>query len=227
MWSSLLLAATSLLALPANAVSLSTLNLTLSEQLELTSSQADRIELLASKGGNKSFEFDFNESSNNTNGSVVTAVGTTFPALIGLDIAVFKFTLGPCGLIVPHTHPRSDEFVVVTEGTVTTQFLAEAGTEVYTATNMTEYRATIFPKGSVHTEWNPTCSESIFLGTFNSNDPGTVLVAPALFGLNQDVLGAQLDGVVNAEDISSIRHALPPDIVWSIDSCMKRCNISQ
>ena len=207
-------------------------SLTLDQELELAVNQIDRINILAQTGGNSSFKFDFNNppmgglAENTTNGSVVTAVGATFPALIGLDAAAFKFSLGPCGLIMPHAHPRADEFIVTTQGTIYTQFLTESGSEVI-SNNLTTYQSTIFPKGSIHFEFNPTCEDAVFMGFFNSNDPGTTLVPENLFSLDESIIISQFGGIISGADYGAIVKALPPGPVSAVESCLATCGIQK
>jgi hypothetical protein len=214
------------------AASSSGFSLTLDQQLELAVTQVERISILAANGGNSSFLFDFNNpptaavAENTTNGSVVAALGASFPALIGLDAAAIKFSLGPCGLIMPHTHPRADEFIVTTEGTIFTQFLTESGSELI-SNNISTYQSTIFPKGSIHFEFNPTCQDAIFLGFFNSNDPGTTLVPENLFSFDETIIISQFDGIISGADFEAIVKALPPGPVSAVESCLATCGIQK
>jgi len=205
-------------------------SLSLTERLELASTQIARIQLLADNGGNSSFKFSFNNppagavAENTTSGSVVAAVGASFPALIGLDASLVKFSLGPCAMIVPHMHPRADEFVITVSGTIFTQFITESGSEII-SNNISSYDSTIFPKGSIHLELNPTCKESVFLGFLNSNDPGTTLIAPGFFSLDETAVLTQLGGVVSGADLASIEKGLPAGPVAVVEQCLKACGI--
>lgn len=207
-------------------------SLTFAQQLELSTTAASRVSLLAQQGGNSSFVFDFNAppssaiADKSNTSRVISANANTYPALEGLDGAMNLFMVGPCGLILPHTHPRANEFVLVTQGQLNTQFLAEAGTPVI-SNNLTRYQATMFPMGSVHYELNPTCETSIFIGNFNNNDPGTLLVTPTLFSFDDVLVLNQLGGVVNGQDLESIRGALPHGPIGIIESCLERCGINK
>lgn len=207
-------------------------NLTLEQQLELATNGIERVDILAEQGGNESFVFDFNKppkaaiAQNVTSGSVVTAVGASFPALIGSDAAMYVFKLGPCGMIVPHSHTRADEFVITTEGEIFTQFLTESESQVITNT-LSEYQSSLFPMGSFHFEMNPTCKPATFIGNFNSNDPGNTFVAPNFFSQDDKAVLAQLGGVVSGKDLASIRDKLPEGPVASVEQCLKKCGINE
>ena len=93
--------------------------------------------LILAKGGNASFTFDFINPPNGSAsvfpaGKLIKANGATFPALTGVASSLVVATVGPCGLVAPHLHPRGDEFVVVTEGRLFTQFLSETGSILVT-----------------------------------------------------------------------------------------------
>jgi hypothetical protein len=201
---------------------------TLDEQLELATTQIERIEILVENGGNSSFVFDFNNPPaaaviNSSSGSIVSNVGSTFPALLGLDSSLIKFTLGPCGLIVPHFHPRGDEFILTVEGTIHTQFLTETGSTIV-SNDVNTWQSTIFPKGSIHFEMNPTCEQATFIGAFNSNDPGTAVVAPNFYALDSTALEWATGGVLSPAELDTIRNSLPPTPIALVEACVAACS---
>lgn len=51
---------------------------------------------------------------------------------------------------------------------------------------------TVFPQGSTHTEWNPDCTDAVFVAGFNSDDPGVKQDAQTTFGLSDEVMEAIL-----------------------------------
>jgi oxalate decarboxylase/phosphoglucose isomerase-like protein (cupin superfamily) len=201
----------------------------LDAQLQLATSSVQRVALLAA-GGNQSFVFDFN-SANGTQpppggGSVVLASASSFPALIGRQSAAALFTLNPCGLVPPHIHPRADEFILVTEGTVFTQFLTETGS-VLISNNLTTFSGTLFPQGSIHLEFNPTCGPAVFTAGFNSNDPGVSNVAANFLQFDEELVAANLGGdeVVSGADIAKIQANIPKDTIIAVQDCLKACGI--
>jgi len=206
-------------------------SLSLDDQLVLATTDIERISLVAA-GGDESFVFDFGNPPNGTQpppgpgGSVVAATAGTFPALIGRQAAAALFILNPCGLVVPHTHPRSNEFILVTQGTVFTQFLTESGSLLISNT-LTQYQGTLFPQGSIHLEFNPTCNTSIFTAGFNDNDPGVSAIAPNFLSLDPELIGATLggDNVISGAELASIEKALPAAVVIQVADCLKTCGI--
>ena len=200
-------------------------------QLLLAQTDVDRIALLAA-GGNQSFVFNFanpppgSQPPPGAGGSVVAATGATFPALIGRQSGAAVFTLNACGLVPPHTHPRSNEFIIVTEGTVFTQFITESGSVLIT-NNLTTYSGTLFPQGSIHLEFNPTCQKSIFTAGFNDNDPGVSNVAANFLSFDPELIGANLGGdqVISGADLENISAGIPKDTVIAVAECLKACGI--
>jgi hypothetical protein len=91
--------------------------------LKTAPSQVDRVKAL---GDN--FIFDFRGTlgvSEGRGGKTVAATARTFPALIGNGIAMTVGYLGPCGINLPHTHPRATEFnFVASVRTLTSQLLS-------------------------------------------------------------------------------------------------------
>jgi len=92
-----------------------------------------------------------------------------FPALIGTGVAMTLGFLGPCGFNTPHTHPRSAEINVCVQGNLVAEFQGENG-ETPITNNITQFQMTVFPQGAMHTEFNPDCTESIFVAGFASED---------------------------------------------------------
>lgn len=85
---------------------------------------------------------------------------------------------------------------------------------------------TVFPQGATHTEWNPDCTDAVFVAGFASEDPGVEQSAQTLFGLDPELVGADL-GVeaINGESIEMFRDRLPMNVALGVESCLKKCNI--
>jgi hypothetical protein len=232
-----LLAATAAFAAPA-IVKRQTAPVTpaLIVDLETADSAVERNQILVANGGNASFVFDFAHppagavagAGSGSVGNVTLASAATAPFLVGLDAALALAQVGPCGLVLPHIHPRADEFIIVTEGQFFTQFITENGASLITNT-LNQWGSTIFPKGSIHLEWNPTCHPASFVAAFNSNDPGISFVASNFVGLDDPVVIAALggDGIVSGADLDSIRQHLPPPVAVAVESCLSSCGISK
>jgi mannose-6-phosphate isomerase-like protein (cupin superfamily) len=161
-------------------------------------------------------------------GSASSANLETFPYLINSGVTVTKGTLGPCGIFLPHVHPRADEFFVVTEGEVDFGVLLELGLFENLAPHpevtgkLTKNKGTLFPKGSVHYQLNnsPDCKPVTIYTTLTSEDAGSTPILMDPLPGNATVGNAKR---VNAGDFSSVRAVTPLHIAKIVDECLARC----
>lgn len=148
-------------------------NLSLIQSLILAPKAVDRITLIPN---DSDFVFDFNNPPSDTlttgkGGHTVRADRESFPPLIGTGVSMTLGFLGPCGFNTPHVHPRSSEINVVVKGSLVAEFTLENGARTVTNTVLTN-QMTVFPQGALHTEWNPDCTDALFVAGFASEDPG-------------------------------------------------------
>jgi hypothetical protein len=202
----------------------------LTTRLLLANTAANRESIIA-EGGNASFVFNYNSPPANATtaspaGSLVIANAGTFPPLIGFKSALAVINLSPCAMVAPHLHPRADEFIIVTNGSLFTQFITENGA-VLISNNLTAYEATMFAKGSIHLEFNPGCEAATFVAAFNDNDPGVSLIAPNFFELEEQLVIATLGGdmVFSGADLASVEHGIPASAIYLVQECVQRCGI--
>lgn len=203
-------------------------NLTLISALEDAPTMVDRILLLPT---GPDWKYDFNNPPNNdtitkgNGGHTVKADRKAFPALIGTGVSMTVGFIGPCGFNTPHTHPRSSEINIVVEGRLVTNFIAENGAPLIENT-LGQYQMTVFPQGAVHTEFNPDCEPSVFVAGFASEDPGVQQVAQTLFGLQEDIIKADLGiDTINGADVEAFKASLPKNVASGVESCLKKCGI--
>lgn len=200
-------------------------------KLQAAGSAVERNQILAAVDGNQSFAFDFANPPptaviSSPAGKLIAATSKSAPFLTGINSALGLVIIEGCGLILPHLHPRADEFIIITQGEIFTQFIAEAGA-VLVSNELKTLGSTLFPKGSIHLEYNPTCEPAAFVAAFNHNDPGLNFVAASLFSLEDQLVIESLGGdvVVSGADLASIRHALPQGLALSVESCVTKCGI--
>lgn len=126
----------------------------------------------------------------------------------------------------PHVHPRSAEFNVVVQGQLHSEFIAENGATPILH-NATEFQAVIFPQGAVHTEFNPTCQQSIFVAGFGNEDPGVQQSAQTFFGLDPSIIKAALggDAFLNGQDVDSFKTIIPANVALGVEQCLQTCGI--
>ena len=73
----------------------------------------------------------------------------------------------------PHSHPRATEINFSVNTTLQAGFLAENGAR-FVSIDLEPGMATIFPQGSIHFEFNPSCDTALFVVGFNGEDPKVV-----------------------------------------------------
>lgn len=222
-------------------------NTELIAQLITTPTQIKRYQkILTDESGNKLLEdeklanatvWDFEQNRyvipGGQGGKASTAALETFPFLIDSGVTMTMGTLGPCGIFLPHVHPRANEFFVVTEGEVDFGTRLELGLfKDLSATpefvgKLTKNKGTLFPKGSVHYQVNnsPDCKPVTIYTTLTSEDAGStpILMDP----LPENVtVGAGMRKRVDAGDFESVRAVTPLHIAKVVEECIARCHVS-
>ncbi|KAL8997019.1 MAG: hypothetical protein Q9169_003609 [Polycauliona sp. 2 TL-2023] len=205
-------------------------NLDVISQLLLAPKAVDRIELIPR---DTSFKFDFDTPPADTlsqgkGGRTVRADRKSFPPLIGTGASMALGFLGPCGFNTPHTHPRSVEINLVVQGSLETEFTLENGARTIRNT-LALHQMTAFPQGALHTEFNPTCDDAIFVAAFADEDPGVQQTAQTYFGLDREIVEAATgnDFTFEGKDIVEFRELIPANVAQGVESCLKRCGISR
>ncbi|KAF2012242.1 RmlC-like cupin [Aaosphaeria arxii CBS 175.79] len=179
--------------------------------------------------------FDFNNAKPNNGakgGATKSANIETFPILSGLGLSTTVGFLTGCGMNTPHVHPRATEFLTVVEGSLNFGYILEnglvsAGQNAEINGTLAQFQGTVFPIGSVHYQFNPTCDNATFVATLDNADPGTSQMAQTFFGLNPDVVNATLGfpKAVDGKDIESFRKLIPANIALAVEECVRRCGL--
>ncbi|KAK4225973.1 RmlC-like cupin domain-containing protein [Podospora fimiseda] len=211
----------------------------LQTQLLLAPSYKDKEQVLfpPNNGGsanNVTFQFVNNPGTSPQDGSVIVGSLDSIPGLIGTNVAAAIGFIGPCGLNVPHLHPRGNEFLTVVQGTLIGAFLLELdgqfnGDIPQVAMTLTNYTGMLFPQGHTHWQFNPTCEQAVFSAAFDSNDEGRFQVAQTFFSSRPDnVLTASLGNptFLGPAQLDQLRGIIPAPFVVMVDSCAKACGIS-
>jgi len=194
-------------------------------------SAADRFALLPN---DSQFVFDFGnpnaKGKGGKGGDLVVANRKFFPPLVGTGSAMAVGFLGPCGFNTPHVHPRSVELQIVVSGTVKTEMVPENGvlnannTRRVISNTLTAFQMQPFYQGSVHTQFNPSCTENAtFIASFSAEDFGVGQVPDELFALSDDVLAASFGQAIDAADLDKFRAAIPVSIAEGVEACLASC----
>ena len=192
---------------------------------------------------NDTFQFINNTVTAPTAGSIFLSTINNFPALGSTGLAAAVGFVNPCGLNTPHWHPRSNEFLTVTQGTLIGALLLEndsgfgnvvggappvRGPYKQIETTLSNYTGMLFPKGLIHWQFNPECEPAVFVAGFDVNDPGRVEAARGFFsGTPDEVLEASAgySEFLTPEQIAGLRPQLTSDFTAIVESCAKRCGI--
>ena len=205
-------------------------------QLELAATTVDRYTILKNKSP-RYFKFDFNPAANpdvtvggnkGAGGQGDLATRKKFPALIGLNVAAAVGFLKPCGMNTPHVHPRATEILTISQGTnIKTGFILENGLASQISNTLSQYQGAVFPMGSIHYEFNDNCEPAVFIAGFNSGDPGLSSIAQNFFGLDPNILEADLGfpSQIDAGNIARFAVTIPPSFALGTRECLDRCGI--
>ncbi|KAJ6471588.1 RmlC-like cupin domain-containing protein [Mycena vitilis] len=170
--------------------------------------------------------FDFNnQPTPGKGGSILLATVDNFPILEELGISGAISFIEPCGLNIPHFHPRASEILTVIEGVLDTGFVQENGFNTEIETQLGKYQATVFPMGSIHYQQNPTCSPAVFVAALGNEDPGRSDIATNFWMLPSDVIDAALGfpETIGGDTIDAWRSHLPANLAAGVDSCLQAC----
>ncbi|KAK7017818.1 RmlC-like cupin domain-containing protein [Favolaschia claudopus] len=152
-----------------------------------------------------------------------------FPILEIADISAAVAFIEPCGLNIPHMHPRASEVLTVVEGVLDTGFLQENGFTTEIDTQLGKFQATVFPMGSMHFQQNPTCDPAIFVAALNSKDPGRSDIATNFFMLDAAVVNATLGfpTTIGGSNIEQFRQPIPANLALGVDTCLQACGLKE
>ncbi|MED6109866.1 Germin-like protein subfamily 2 member 4 [Stylosanthes scabra] len=144
---------------------------------------------------------------NNTVGSVVTPANVEkIPGLNTLGVSLSRIDYNPGGLNPPHAHPRATEVVFVLEGELEVGFVTTSNKLI--SKTIKEGEVFVFPKGLIHFQKNNNGDKpAAVISVFNSQLPGTLSVAAALFGATpavpNDILAQAFQ--IDAQDVNNIK----------------------
>jgi len=191
-------------------------------------------ELLDEPALNDRIVFDFAAKAaaapGSTGGEVAQANAASFPILTDFPIAVVTAFLGPCGMNTPHVHPRATEFLTLVSGQLKSGFVLENGflpTPQQVSATLMPFQGTVYPMGSIHFQFNPTCDNSTFVSALTSNDPGTSQIAQNFFALDAEVVGSALGlpATIGIDNLEQFRNQIPANLAREIEICAAQCHL--
>ncbi|TVY25946.1 Spherulin-1A [Lachnellula hyalina] len=219
----------------------------LQQLLMLAPSEVDREAILLPNPPNAcniTFQFVNTTHVPPTGGEIVLASVDKFPALIGTHVSAAIGFVDACGLNVPHSHPRANEFLTVVQGQLIGGLVLESVPDLtgrvnssvpnptvpepVVMANLTQYTGMLFPQGEVHFQFNPTCEPAVFAAAFDNEDAGRVQIANTFFSIRDDEVVSAALGYpesLDARQIGRLRGHIPDSFAELMDSCAKRCHI--
>ncbi|XP_071709546.1 germin-like protein subfamily 3 member 2 [Rutidosis leptorrhynchoides] len=135
--------------------------------------------------------------------SGVPVSATVFPALntLGMSLVRADFEVG--GTNVPHYHPRATEIAYVLEGKLYSGFV-DTTNKVF-AKVIEKGEVMVFPRGVLHFQMNVGKTRATVLGSFDSQNPGSVKLPAALFGSGIDDELLEKAFGLKSKDISKLK----------------------
>lgn len=218
----------------------------LKAELGAAVSYDDRQNVLAPNAPDASnyvFQFVNNTVTGGTGGTIALSTKNNFPTLIGTNVAMAVGFVNACGLNVPHSHPRGNEYLTVLQGELVAGLVLEKNSgsfgsvvgqpepvkgpidQVYTT--LKQYQGFFFPQGETHWQFNPTCRPALFAASFDSSDPGRTQIARNFFSNTPDeVLIASVGGSLETLDgtrIKDFHKQIPNDYAVLMKECVAKC----
>ncbi len=182
--------------------------------------------LLREKFKNQDFVFNLTEaksSSLGNGGSARQLNIDTFPVIAGQGVSYTLIDLDPCGVNLPHVHPRGTELAFyIFGGTLRTGFVEENGGRVI-INDIMPGQVVVVPQGLIHYAQNLDCKPARFIAAFNNEDPGTVTVSTRTFALPNEALTVTFNQ--SPEEIEALKKGLPVTLAMGREECLRRCSI--
>ncbi|KAJ3159611.1 hypothetical protein HDU86_001620 [Geranomyces michiganensis] len=147
----------------------------------------------------------------------------SLPALDRQHIAMTLILLEPCGINLPHTHPRASEALYIINGEkVLVGVIEENGGKVI-LNKLDTGKATFVPQGAIHFEQNLTCEPAVLIAANPSEDPGTLTIASEFWMLPDGTLEASVG--IDEREVRKIRGHIPMGPAPGSEECRKRCGL--
>ncbi|KAF2317905.1 hypothetical protein GH714_041225 [Hevea brasiliensis] len=93
----------------------------------------------------------------------------------------------PWGINPPHTHPRASEILTVLEGTLEVGFVTSNPDNRLITKVLNKGDVFVFPVGLIHFQRNTGNGYAVAIAAFNSQNPGVITIANAVFGSKPDI----------------------------------------
>lgn len=160
----------------------------------------------------------------------ITSAGTiqpldvgALPSLAGQGLSFSLFNIEPCGINLPHVHPRATELLYVISGEdIRTAFVEENGGRVI-VNDIGKGYTTFFPEGLIHYQQNLSCEPAAYLSALNSEDPGVVTITTQFFDLPGEAVAGSLGQ--DESKVQELIDGLPAGPADGRIACMSKCGL--
>ncbi|TKW31946.1 hypothetical protein SEVIR_2G139300v4 [Setaria viridis] len=142
------------------------------------------------------------------NFTVTKASMAEFPALNGQSVSFAVLSYPPGSVNPTHTHPRASELLLVVDGTLSVGFVDTAG-KLFTQ-DLATGDMFVFPKGTVHWQYNQGGNSARALSAFGSAAAGTVSVPVTVFGTGIDDAVLARSFKTDVATVEKLKAALTP-----------------
>ena len=127
-------------------------------------------------------------NTSNLVGSSVTTVNVdVIPGLNTLGISLVRIDYAPYGQNPPHIHPRASEILTVLEGTLLVGFVTSNPQNRFISKVLNKGDVFVFPIGLIHFQFNIGHTNAVAIAALNSQNPGVITIANAVFGSNPPI----------------------------------------
>nr|CAD1834573.1 unnamed protein product [Ananas comosus var. bracteatus] len=138
---------------------------------------------------------DFSSSGLNIAGNTQNKVGFNvtlvnvlrLPGLNTLGVSIARLDYAPNGLNPLHTHPRGTEILTVIKGTLLVGFVTSNPNNTLFLQTLNSGDVFVFPIGLIHFQFNVGEGPAVAISGFNSQNPGLIVIADAVFGSNPPI----------------------------------------
>lgn len=114
------------------------------------------------------------------------------PGLNTLGISIGRIDLEPQRLAPLHTHPRATELITILEGTIYAGFLAPDASNIFKSRLFSKIMnpgdVFVIPPGLIHFQYNVGHKNATLLASFNSQNPGVVMIPSTIFASDPPIL---------------------------------------
>ncbi|XP_057826457.1 germin-like protein subfamily 3 member 2 [Cryptomeria japonica] len=149
-----------------------------------------------------------NLSATNTGFASTSVSVAQFPGLNTLGMSALRADFEEGAVNVPHLHPRATEMVYVVEGRLYCGFITSEN-KLY-AKVIHKGDVMVFPRGLVHFQMNVGHGPAVLLGSFNSENPGSLKLPFTLFGSGIEDHLLQKAFYLSKKEVKSLKSKFGP-----------------